>query len=200
MSIVEEVVDVAPFTIEADHPRNSDLLIQGLENCRLRSAIKPTKEVFVREGGVQELQPAAADMVKGIPGNIPGMQLHINPEKLEWIMSDPLDGNERMLEQIKKAIDTHSGYSVAKELKAVPLRRGSLDKHQMKTLCRELLNIVNEKQARIVKGPKPTMEDVENLPGDFLLMSSTRNKWRQPRFEKDHERWADELDKTVSSG
>lgn len=196
----EQFVDVAPFGIEADHPRNSDLLIQVID-CRLRSSIKPTKTIIDKgEDGGKEERPVNAWMVDGLPNHVPGMQLHVNPEKCTWVVIDPLEGDERTLEKIKKAVERATGYRVSDKLRAAPRKEGKLNKDQMKTLTREMVGIVKAKEAKIVKGILPDMEEVDELPGKYLLNSSNRNNWHQPKYEEDLPDFENRLHSMTQSG
>ena len=189
-----ETVDVLAFGIEADHPRNSDLLIQGVENCRLRSSIKPTKQIMDEEDGEPVERPVNAWMVDGFPNRLSGMQLHVDPEKLTWKIVDPLEGNERVLAQIKKAVDRNTGYSTIDKLKGMPERSGTLGKDEMKTLVREMVGIINSGEAKVI-GMKPDMDDVDNLPGRYLLNISNREQWKQPRYEDELSDWERNLNR-----
>ena len=189
-----ETVDVVAFGIEADHPRNSDLLIQGIEDGRLRSAIKPTKQVFDREEGELIERPAPAGMVDGLPSRLSGMQLHVDPEKLTWKIVDPLEGNERALEQIKRAVDRNTGYSTNDKLKGMKERSGTLGEDEMKTLIREIVGIIESGEAKVI-GMKPDMDDVDALPGRYLLNASKREQWKQPRYEDDLPAWETSLNR-----
>ena len=195
MSSTKEFVDVLPFGIEADHPTNADLLIQVIAGCRLRSAIKPTKEILETIDGVTERRPVHAKMIEGLPRSIPGMQLHVKPETCEYLVTDPIASNERMLVQIKRAVDQNSGMVVADKLRGMPDKEGKLSKDQMKTLVREMVNLVKAGEAKKAKGVIPKMVDVDDLPGDYLLNASNMNNWRQPKHEKDVDAWAEKQDR-----
>jgi len=193
MSESQPIVDVKPFAIEADHPRNSDLIIQGLERTRLRSAVKPTKMVFSKEEGESVIVPASAKIIDGLPGRIPGMQLHINPAKRKWIVVDPLRDDERLLDRIRKAINKSAGYSVHGTLKGVESKEGQLGWDEMKSLIREVTLIVEAGEAKVIEGRKPDMDDVDELPGKYLLNQTNIGGYRQPRYEEDLEPWAEKL-------
>jgi len=160
---------VPPFGIEIDAPRNNDVLIQSIVGCRLRSAHKA-------RAGVQTMPM--------VP-NIPGMQLHVNPEMCEYSIIDPLHEDTNLCDQIEAVLKQSSQLALQKKLRGVPPRSGTLDVDRMKTLCREILCLVDSDFAVVVKGPKPSIEDVEDLPGDFLLNPGSRVHNSQPRYEKD---------------
>jgi len=193
-STKKTVVSVLPFGIEADHPRNSDLMIQAIQQ-RLRSAIKATKEVFDREDGEQTTRPASARNIDGIPGNIPGMQLHVDPGECTYKVVDPLQGDEETLEKIQRAMQRNSGVRVARTLKGVKPVEGVLGPDEMKTLVREVLNLINSGEARRVRGDEFDMDDVNDLPGDFLLNPSNVGNYHQPRYEKDLREWKENLNR-----
>ena len=183
-------IHVMPFGIEADHPRNSDLYIQVLA-VRLRSAIKPIKEVIGREAGEQVMLPVPSQMIEGLPRNMPGMQLHVNPAELTYRVLDPI--TDEALERIQVALQRTAGYSSTSKLKKARALKGTLNEDQMKTLVREMFHLIEAEEARKAKGSIPDMDDIEDMPGEFLLNSSNRANWRQPKHEKDLDTWAEKL-------
>ena len=189
-STVREII-VAPFAIEADHPRNSDLLLQCIPNCRLRSAISGSKGIENQAG--DEMVPL--DQARGLAAfpRTPGMQLSVDPAGLRCIVSDPLFQNEALCDRITTYMKDRFGYTSDKKVRGVPPREEVLDVHQMKSLCRELLNIVNSGEAKIVKGQLPDLEEITELPGHFLLNPGLRTATTQPRYEKDWDQWVDRL-------
>jgi hypothetical protein len=194
MTVTEEkkktkVSPVSSFTIEADHPRNADLMIQCIMGIKLRSSIKSTKEIFIQEDGEQVTVPAPGQMVPGLPANIPGMQLSVNPGKCLWRVTDPLYEDERTCERITRAIKQSGSRMVVNKVKGVAPKDGELGIDEIKTLVREMYQLVKAGEARVVKGTNPEMDDIEDLPGEFLTNPSKRTVWNQPRYEKDMEDW-----------
>ena len=194
---IAEKVSVAPWGIEIEHPRNADVLVQGIPNCRLRSSVKQVKDVFTQnpETKEQEITSAPAHRIPGLPSNIPGQQLHIDPANGTWKIFDPITKDEPKLERIRKAVQTHTDMSVSDKLRGVAMRKGKLGKDQMKTLLRELLSLVESGYAKVVNGMKPDLEDIDNMPGDYLTNPLNRTKWHQPLHEKDLDGWADTLNR-----
>jgi len=190
-----KVVSVMPFVIEADHPTNADVAIMGLGNLRLRSAIKPVKEILDWEDGERIRRPVAANIINGMPRVIPGMQLAVNPAKGEWKMVDPLRNDEELCAKIKKAIDTQTGIRTSNKLRGVPPREGKLGADEMKTLVRELLCFINSKEIKVLKGSTPTMDDIDELPGRYLLNSYNPGEWNQPRYEDEYAGWKQTLNR-----
>lgn len=188
----KRAVSVLPFGIEATNPRNGDLFVKGISQ-RLRSRISPTKDIFDREDGEQVIRPVDAKLIDGLPRNLRGMQLHVNPAECTWKVIDPLHGKEEVLDKIKQAMVRNAGYSINGKLKGVPPKEGTLDIDQMKTLVREMVQLIEAGDAEVIKGVKPEMEDVEELPGDFLLNPINLGNWNQPRYEKDVEEWKRKL-------
>lgn len=186
-SVKEEAI-VAPFTIEADHPRNCDLLLQSIPGARLRSAISGSKTVTNKRTGAVYIPPDQSAYLGQFPP-IPGMQLHVNPAKCSYRITDPLEDDEDLCEKIKKTIDRVSAIRITGKLRGVAKQEGTLDVHRMKTLVREMLWLLNAKEARVVRGTEPTMESVEKLPGHFLLNPGARVANTQPMFEKDWDSW-----------
>ena len=188
---VESKTTVAPFGVEADTPRNSDILLQSIPGCRLRGTISATKSVTDFATG--ELR-VPIDQVRclGLLPTLPGQQIHANPAKLTYQIVDPMFEDEALCERLRKAMQS-AGFNVADKLTGVPLQRGTLDVHRMKTLCRELLWLVEAGEAKLVKGVLPKMEDVEVLPGNYLLNPGSQIPNQQPRFERDWDKWLENL-------
>lgn len=177
---------VQPFGIEVDHPRNCDIVIQCIPGCRMRGRIKPVTQTI--QGGV------STPLCQGhaLP-EVPGMQLHINPAKLTYAIVDPLEGDEAARQRIINFVRLTQGVSADYKIRGVPSQQGELDVHRMKTLCREICDLLAEGHVRVVKGPVPSREDVEDLPGKFLLNPGSRIKTGQPIYEEDYDAWVDRL-------
>jgi hypothetical protein len=63
----------------------------------------------------------------------------------------------------------------------------------MKTLCREVLWLLEAGDVRMVKGQQPTVEAIDELPGNYLLNPGSRVNSAQPLFEKDYPSWIERL-------
>jgi hypothetical protein len=184
-----KVVSVSPFVVEADNPRNCDLYIQTLGGMRLRSSIKATKEVFDREDGEQVTRPAPAKMIDGLPRDLPGMRLHIYPAECKWKMVDPLRDNQEVMDKVKRAIQSRTSTRTTGTLRGVPPAEGNLGIDEMKTLLKEMLCLIENQDMRVIKGVAPTKEEVDDMPGRYLLNWSNRGQWNQPRYEDEFEDW-----------
>jgi len=84
-------------------------------------------------------------------------------------------------------------FKMDNKIKGVDTQRGLLDVHRMKTLVREMTWLVNAGEARVIKGSLPKIDDVENMPGHFLLNPGSRTPNTQPQFEKDFPAWVERL-------
>ncbi len=189
-----EVV-VAPFGIEADHPRNCDLYIQCVPNLRLRSAIDGTKHTTDSQGRTMVPLDQARHLA-AFP-RLPGMRLIVDPANLTYEVIDPLHGDKPMEDRIRRFLKDMSGAGVEK-LTGVPPKKGELDKHRMKSLCREMKWLVDSGEAKRFQGRVPSMEEIDELPGEFLLNPGSRVANGQPIFEKDFEDWHDNLNRSGS--
>lgn len=175
-------VFVLPFTLEADHPRMCDLRIQNIPNLELRSAIDGSKGSVDKDGNFS----IPADQAIGMAGcpKIPGMRIEVDPKELTYRAYDPLSEQPELLIKITNYLRKKRGIGVGKKLSFVPEQKGKLDKHQMKTLCRELVFMMNAKEMTLVSGVEPEMEDIEELPGRFIQNpGAVRYKNAQPRYE-----------------
>lgn len=186
-----EVV-VAPFAIEADEPRNGDLLIQSIPGCRLRSAVSATKPVKDAKTGMEMIPPDQSAYLGQFPP-IPGMQLSVNPAALTYSIIDPLAANEELCDQIKAVMDRKGGFRTAARIRGIPTHGGKLDVHSMKTLVRETIWLLDSNCAKIAKGPAPTIEQADSLPGNYLLNPGSRVPNTQPKYEKDWDEWVQML-------
>jgi hypothetical protein len=177
---------VQPFGVEVDHPRNCDILIQSIPGCRLRGKIKPVVQTV--QGGV------STPLCQGhaLP-DVPGMQLHVNPAKLTYAIVDPLEDDDNAKQRIVNYMRLTQGISADYKIRGMKTQQGELDAHRMKTLCREICNLLDEGHVRVVKGPRPSREDVEDLPGKFMLNPGSRIQNSQPIYEEDFEAWKDRL-------
>lgn len=180
------VTIIQPFAIEADHPRNCDILIQSIPGCRLRGRLKPVVQTI--QGSV------STPLCQGhaLP-DVPGMQLHINPAKLVYTIADPIEDDDAAKQRVLNFMRLTQGISADYKIRGVTKRTGELDAHRMKTLCREILDLLGEGHVKIVRGVQPSPDDIEDLPGKFLLNPGSRIKNSQPIYEDDFESWVDRL-------
>lgn len=181
---------VAPFGVEADHPRNSDLLLQCISGCRLRSAIDGSKPAVDAKTGDLTTPLDQARTLASFP-KLPGMQVHVNPEKCTYAIVDPLHNNEELLRRVEKYFQAREGVKPTGRMNGVAPKTGKLDVHQMKSLCRELHNLVTSGEAKIVQGigMLPKIEDIEEMPGRFMLNPGSMVPNTQPRYEDDLPGW-----------
>jgi hypothetical protein len=190
----KKLAAIAPFGIEADHPRNADLMLQAIPNGRLRGRISASRTVLDAKTG-EEMVPQDQARHLGLLPQIPGMEIHVNPAKCEYVIVDPLASKPDLCEQIRKRMAQAGGTRSVSQIRGVPDQRGTLDEHRMKTLCRELVWLVEAGEAKLVKGVLPSLEDIEDLPGKFLMNPGSKIQNTQPRFEEDWEDWLSQLTK-----
>ena len=180
---------VPPFGVEFDHPRNADFLLQAIPGCRIRGAISPT--ITNIDGSIRTLVDAPSGST--MP-TVPGMQIHVNPEKLKYTVIDPLCEDEAACERVRAYMEATS-FGKLDKIQGAPPQEGTLDVHRIKTLCRELIQIMEEGHAKVIKGPKPQLEDVDEMPGHYLLNPGSQTFSTQPTFEKDYPRWIETMTK-----
>lgn len=182
---------VAPFTVEADHHNNCDLKIQSIPGCKLRTAVSPAKTYTDPKTGKVRVSRGISSQLPPIPG----MQIAVNPGDRSYQIRDPLYGDEDACERILDAIqsDENNPFRVMRKVRGVPPVKGTLDEHRMKTLCRELLQIVEAGDAKVVKGSQPALSDIDALPGNYLLNPGSVERNSQPLFEKDFDDWYSQL-------
>ena len=183
---------ITPFGIEANHPRNSDLLLQCIPGVRLRSAIDGSKAYTDPRTGIEHVPVAQATSLASFP-RTPGMQLHVNPAELSYTVIDPLHNNEAMLTRISAYLRDKEGIKTDAKLNGLPPKSGTLDQHRMKSLCREMLWLVLAGEAANCKGVMPDLEEIDRLPGYFLLNPGSVVPNTQPIYEKDMPDWVNRL-------
>ncbi len=181
---------VPPFGIEVDHPQMCDLLIQSIPGCRLRSRIRPTTTTV--QGQIRTPQSQGHS-----PPEVPGMQLHVNPTELSYVILDPLNDDEEAQARVKRYLHLTTGARQDANLRGAKTLKGTLDVNRMKTLCREIVWLLNAGEVKVVKGAAPDMSDVDELPGHYLLNPGIQTRTSQPMFEKDLDERAAHLDRKV---
>ena len=182
---------VAPFGIEADHPRNSDLLIQCLNKQRLRSAIDGNKPATDDNGNTWV--PKDQVLKLGSFPKTPGMQLHVNPAKCHWRIYDPLTDNPDLCERISRWMREEHIIDSRGMMGGVKQSEGTVDIHQMKSLVREMQWLVTAGEARVIKGSAPEMNEIDELPGYYLLDPGSEVDSGRPRYEKDLPSFVDKV-------
>jgi len=181
---------IPPFVVEADHPQNCDLMLQCIPGARLRSTIKST--TVDASGKNFRTQTVRNHQLPSVPG----MRLAVHPLEGTYLISDPLNDDEDAQQALKAflvRVNQASKDSVMKGEKEV---RGKLDIHQMKSLCREVFNLAEEKVIKVIEGSVPTMQDILDMDGEFLLNPGSRISNTQPRFEIDFQTWVDQLSRS----
>jgi len=183
---------VAPFAVEARHPRNSDLLIQSLTGVcerRLRSRLSPAIKVVDRNGKKHIKTPTLRGV--SLP-EIDGHILKVSPKDLEIEIIDPLKENDQQMEEFRRYIKATRG--VDENIRACDPVKAKLDKHRMKTLCREVLNFINsEEMVWHGSSAKFEMKDLEDLDGRYLLNPGSQIPNGQPSFEDELDAYREKL-------
>lgn len=183
---------VSPFAIEADHPRNCELLLASAAGVRLRSAFDGMKPAIDKQGN-PHVPHEQATTFASFP-RMPGMQIHVNPAKLSYKIIDPLYKDDALCERITSVIRKLTATSPnAKFTGHAPKEVENVDPHNMKTLCREMFNLVKCGEAKVVRGDLPTKDEIEQLPGYFLLNPGMHSTTTQPRYEHEFQEWIDRL-------
>jgi len=176
---------VAPFAIQANHPRMSDLYIQSIPGCRLRSTVSAMRP------GPRGIPLDQARTLSMIP-EVPGMILAVNPAKLAYQISDPLVDDPELQLAIGRYLRQQMGSSNG-AVKGVPKLDAYLDVHRIKTLVREMVALVKSNEATLKHGSLPDDSDTDMLPGKFLLNPGSRIANQQPVFEADWDDWLQNL-------
>lgn len=181
---------IPAFTVEADHPRNCDLLLQSIPGCRLRGSIDGSRQTIDAKTGDTRVPIDQARALASFP-RTPGLHLAIDPRRSTYKITDPLFQNEAMLARIHQHFKESGRGSV--QVRGVAPQEGILDRDRMKTLCREVLDLLDLGHMKMISGARPKIEDIEELPGEFLLNPGSTVQNTQPRYEKDFEGWVSNL-------
>ena len=180
-------IAMPPFTIEIDHPRNCDVIVQSIPGCRLRSKFIGSRPIVNQKTGDASVPVDQGKAFANFP-TVPGMQLRIDPKKCKVQIIDPLHGDKELCRRIVRYFNSN-GQSTSREMDGVPPREESLDIHRMKTLVREVAHLVNIKQAVVVKGNIPEQDDIDDLDGYYLTNPGSTIRNDQPKYEKDMDDW-----------
>jgi len=57
------------------------------------------------------------------------------------------------------------------------------------------LEMLNRKDCKLKKGIAPSIDDINELPGKYLLNPGCQVQNQQPRFEEDWDQWVSDLTK-----
>lgn len=184
---------VPPFGIEIDTETNCDMIIQSLPlHDRLRSAVRAGKNILDPETGKRVMLIDPARHLAMLP-DVPGQQLHVNPAKLTYTITDPLCKDENLCSEICDALRADERPFMPEKLKGIKPTNGDMDKHHMKTLCREMAYLVEHGYAKMAKGPQPTQEQVDELPGSYLLDPGLKERSSRPLYEEEFDEWYEQL-------
>ena len=175
------------FTVVADHPRNCDVIVQAITNCRLRSAIKSSRTVKDAKTGAERVPIDQAHGLGKYP-EIPGMELYIDTRQGKFVIRDPLYDNKDLCAQILAARNQSALRSNA-ELRGAQPREGKLDQHVMKTLCREVAHMISNGHVKVLSGVAPTVEECDDLPGRYVNNIGSQVPNTQPRYEDQMDEW-----------
>ncbi len=187
---------VQPFAIEADNDTNSDIRLQGIPGETLRGAISAMRSV---KDAITGEPRTSRDMVSGLGSlpHVPGQVLSVDPANLKYRITDVLYSDEDQCDRLRAAINSRPDHPqrITGKLKGLAPQSGTLDKHRMKSLCRELLCLIESGEVQLVKGVKPSIEQIDDLPGDYMLNPGATFRNSQPRYERDLEAWIDNLNR-----
>jgi len=159
---------------------------------RMRSRITAERPVTDQDTGRRMIPPDQAAYLGQFP-EMPGMLLTVKPAELAYSLVDPLEDDEDLCEQIRSAMERNSTFRGKGKLKGCPRQDGKLDVHRMKTLCRELVKMAELGFVRVRKGQVPTLEQVDAMPGRYLLNPGSTIPNGQPRYEDSLEDYVQNL-------
>lgn len=187
------------FAVEADEKRNGDILLQSIPGQRLRGALDSSKPIIASPTqNVGEFEPTIpADQAAGLGAlpKVPGMQIFVNPAELTYRIFDPLHNNETLCGRLVSALKAKNMAVPGGKINGVKPLEGKLDVDRMKTLCRELRQIVEAGDGKVVpgSGELPTYAEIDSLKGNYLLNPGSRTPSMQPQYEKDFDGWRQRL-------
>lgn len=181
-------VTVGAFTIEADHPRIQTLVCQAAP-VSLRSRLVASRPIVDAKTGESHIPRDQAAALGQLP-EVPGMTMELDPETCTYRVHDPLNDDSDLRALLKKRIESSQLGRVGKsDIRGAKDVSEKLDAHRFKTLVREIKWRLDAGEAKVIKGVAPDMEDIDDLPGNYLLNPGSRVPNSQPRYEKDFEEW-----------
>lgn len=190
------VFDEWDFVVEANTRRNGDILIKNIPNLRLRGALDPSKTIVASpKQNAEDFEPIIpADQSRGLSTipRTPGQRLYVNIKEKRYKVVDPLRDDESLRDRLASAL-RQKGLSVQK-IAGVREQRGELSVDSMKSLCREIRDLLEDGHVKEVDGKEvPSRDKIDKLPGEYLLNPGSRFRNSQPRYEKDFEEWEQQL-------
>lgn len=192
---------VPEFTIElGDECNRSWFIIAAMQGLRVRGrwsleALHTRTDPSVGRLGEPIGSRDVGEAMQAMP-TCPGQHMVISPSKLTVEVKESSRGDDALWRRINVA--ARKGKVNISDMDLAPMAKDvthKLDKHQMKSLLREILMMHEEKQCvTVVKGRLPRKDEVEGMAGDFLFdpMNTGGSK---PRFRKDYEAWREKVDR-----
>ena len=180
-------IAVPPWGIEIALDNSGDKMISSIPGLRMRGRIDPSRGRKKPNG--ETFMPTDQTMELSTLPVIPGQRLIVDPAKLTYAVIDPLEDDETLCDRIHKWLNNRNAFRTDARIRGVPRKTGTLDEDRMKTLCREMVHMVNIGHAIVVKGSLPDDAAVAALPGRFMHDPGRRVQNTQPEYEDDYLEW-----------
>lgn len=176
------------FVVENTHPQNCDILLQSIPGIRLRSSLKPV----IRNVDGKTLRTPQMHQ-RSLP-TIPGMRLQVDPATLSYTVHDPLHEDKDARARLLTYLIATGAVQRGRDIRVPDDVTAKLDVHRMKTLCREILGLVQAGEMSFADGSVAfDIMEVDSMPGKYLLNPGSRISNTQPRFEEDYDAWVDRM-------
>jgi hypothetical protein len=133
------------------------------------------------------------ELIQKIP-DFPGVRAAIDPARRSGMVFDPmaLPENKELLGQVQRRIKEVFGADQGPERELVV---SDLDDTDVKTWLYWMRRLADNKQARVVSGVLPTMEEIRRLPGK-RRMEAFNTSSRACKFEEEYAGYCDALQST----
>jgi hypothetical protein len=175
----------APFVVEFGDDNNRQIVVQTVRRT-VRGSWSNQK--LYRDNRGRNL----GELGQSLP-DIPGMCVKVEPSRNRVIWFDPLEKDDTPLKTLNRVIQNAPSGIIGVGAAFGPVDRSVEefdDPHQFKTLIRELVRLVSGNKATLREGALPTLEQIDNLPGEYLYDPAFQSDWKT-RFEKDFAAWRD---------
>lgn len=185
-------LNLPPFIVELGDDSNRTISLDTMR-LRLRGDFSLSKLHKRKQGGRD-----VGQIMQQMP-DIPGMRIMVDYHAQKCRIFDPLETPEykdvlvRVNQVAQEATAVKQSGGKFTPVEAVEHK---LDKDKMKTLCLELVRLVEDKQARVVAGELPTEEQLAAMPGRKLF-DPWNNSPRKPKYEDDAEAFYARADKEL---
>lgn len=171
----------ANFTVEFGDEKNRSFLLRTVRR-EVRGSFS-LRKFYSNEGGGR----AVGNAMTRVP-DIPGEFLCIKASEGVAIFYDPWEDKPEDWTRLNNALSEALPARTKQGFGPVPRQESKMSVDEMKTLVLEIFQMVEDKQARVVKGRMPDREAIDAMPGHELYDPMNSNA-RKPRYVEEVPEW-----------